>query len=162
MMKYGRISVVRTTGEQLMIFDENKIVNASGFAENAKATVQRSGRLGLSNEAAKVLKAERDGRILIATCDDGNLGCVVLPPNSEDSRGFRWQLASGYFSANLRPFFDSIGLDYSSTEVTTIFDVVQTDEKYMGFPVFKLRKRLVKRRPSKKKGVSDTQITNEN
>lgn len=145
-----------------MIFDENKIVNASGFAENAKATVQRSGRLGLSNEAAKVLKAERDGRILIATCDDGNLGCVVLPPNSEDSRGFRWQLASGYFSANLRPFFDSIGLDYSSTEVTTIFDVVQTDEKYMGFPVFKLRKRLVKRRPSKKKGVSDTQITNEN
>lgn len=139
-----------------MIFDENKIVNASGFAENAKATVQRSGRLGLSNEAAKVLKAERDGRILIATCDDGNLGCVVLPPNSEDSRGFRWQLASGYFSANLRPFFDSIGLDYSSTEVTTIFDVVQADEKYMGFPVFKLRKRLVKRRPSKKKGDGET------
>ena len=50
-----------------MIFDESKIVNASGFAGNAKATVQRSGRLGLSNEAAKLLKPERDGRILIAT-----------------------------------------------------------------------------------------------
>ena len=135
-----------------MIFNESKIVNASGFAENAKASVQRSGRLGLSREAAKLLNPERDGRVLIATCEDGNLGCVVLPPNSDDSRGFRWQLASGYFSANLRPFFDSIGLDYSSTEVTTIFDIVQTDEKYMGFPVFKLRKRLVRRRSSKKKG----------
>ena len=42
-----------------------------------------------------------------------------------------------------------------------IFDIVQTDEKYMGFPVFKLRKRLVKRRSSKKRGVGDTQIENE-
>ena len=144
-----------------MIFNESKIVNASGFAENAKATVQRSGRLGLSNEAAKLLKAERDGRILIATCDDGNLGCVVLPPNSDDSRGFRWQLASGYFSANLKPFFDSIGLDYTSTVITTIFDVVRTDEMYMDFPVFKLRRRLVKRRPSKQKGGGNTQTTDE-
>ena len=144
-----------------MIFEENRIVNAGGFVENAKATVQRSGRLGLSREAANLLKPERNGRILLATCDDGNLGCVVLPPNSDDSRGFRWQLASGYFSANLKPFFDSIGLDYSSTEVTTIFDIVQTDEKYMGFPVFKLRKRLVRRRPSMKKGGSDTQTSDE-
>lgn len=139
-----------------MIFEESRIVNASCFAENAKATVQRSGRLGLSSEAAKLLKPERDGRILIANGDDGNLGCVVLPPNNDDSRGFRWQLASGYFSANLKPFFDSIGLDYASTEVTTIFDIVQTEEKYMGFPVFKLRKRLVRRRPSTKKGEGGT------
>lgn len=144
-----------------MIFEENRIVNAGGFVENAKATVQRSGRLGLSREAANLLKPERNGRILLATCDDGNLGCVVLPPNSYDSRGFRWQLASGYFSANLRPFFDSVGLDYSNTEVTTIFDIVQTDEKYMGFPVFKLRKRLVRRRPNMKKGGSDTQTSDE-
>lgn len=144
-----------------MIFEENRIVNAGGFVENAKATVQRSGRLGLSREAANLLKPERNGRILLATCDDGNLGCVVLPPNSDDSRGFRWQLASGYFSANLRPFFDSVGLDYSNTEVTTIFDIVQTDEKYMGFPVFKLRKRLVRRRPNMKKGGSDTQTSDE-
>lgn len=144
-----------------MIFDESKIVNAGGFAENAKASVQRSGRLGLSNEAAKLLKPERNGSILIANGDDGNLGCVVLPPNSDDSRGFRWQCASGYFSANLRPFFDSIGLDYSNMEVTTIFDIVQTDEKYMDFPVFKLRKRLVRRRSSKKKGGVDTQIADE-
>ena len=95
-----------------MIFEENRIVNAGGFVENAKATVQRSGRLGLSREAANLLRPERDGRVLIATCEDGNLGCVVLPPNSGDSRGFRWQRASDYFSANLRPFFDSIGLDY--------------------------------------------------
>lgn len=144
-----------------MIFDENRIVNAGGFVENAKASVQRSGRLGLSREAARLLNPERDGRVLIATCEDGNLGCVVLPPNSNDSRGFRWQLASGYFSANLRPFFDSIGLDYSSTEVTTIFDIVQTDEKYMDLPVFKLRRRLVKRRPSKKKGGGDTQTADD-
>jgi hypothetical protein len=144
-----------------MIFDENKIVNAGGFAENAKASVQRSGRLGLSNEAAKLLKPERNGSVLIANGDDGNLGCVVLPPNSGDSRGFRWQCASGYFSANLRLFFDSIGLDYSNTDVTTIFDIVQTEEKYMGFPVFKLRKRLVKRRSSKKKGGVDTQTADE-
>ena len=142
-----------------MIFEENRIVNAGGFVENAKATVQRSGRLGLSREAANLLRPERDGRVLIATCEDGNLGCVVLPPNSGDSRGFRWQRASDYFSANLRPFFDSIGLDYSSKDVTTIFDVVPTDEKYMGYPVFKLRKRLVKRRPSKKKGGCDTQTS---
>ncbi len=144
-----------------MIFEESKIVNAGGFVENAKATVQRSGRLGLSKEAAKVLKPERDGRILIATGENGNLGCVVLPPNSDDPRGFRWQLASGYFSANLKPFFDSIGLDYTSTEITTIFDVVRTDEMYMDFPVFKLRKRLVKRRPSKMRGGGDTQATDE-
>ena len=46
-------------------------------------------------------------------------------------------------------------------DVTTIFDVVPTDEKYMGYPVFKLRKRLVKRRPSKKKGGCDTQAADE-
>ena len=138
-----------------MIFEESRIVNAGGFAENAKATVQRSGRLGLSREAATLLHAEKDGRVLIATCEDGNLGCVVLPPSIDDSRGFRWQIASGYYSANLRSFFDSIGLDYSRMDVTTIFDIVQTDEKYTGFPVFKLRKRIVTRRPSKKKGGAE-------
>ena len=34
-----------------MIFEENRIVNAGGFVENAKATVQRSGRLGLISVA---------------------------------------------------------------------------------------------------------------
>ena len=148
-------------GKVNVIFEENRIVDAGGFVENAKATVQRSGRLGLSREAANLLHPERDGRVLIATCEDGNLGCVVLPPNSGDPRGFRWQRASDYFSANLRPFFDSIGLDYSSKDVTTIFDIVPTEEKYMGFPVFKLRKRLVRRRPSKQKGGNSTPTKDE-
>ncbi len=144
-----------------MIFEENRIVDAGSFADNAKATVQRSGRLGLSSEAAELMHVEKDGRVLIATCEDGNLGCVVLPPDIEDSRGFRWQVASGYYSANLRSFFDFIGLDYARTDVTTIFDIVQTDEKYTGFPVFKLRKRIVTRRPSKKKGGAEEPNTDE-
>ena len=144
-----------------MIFEENRIVNAGGFVGNAKATVQRSGRLGLSREAATLLQVEKNGRVLIATSDDGNLGCVVLPPNSEDNRGFLWHLASGYYSANLKPFFDSIGLDYTMVDATTIFDVVPTDEKYVGFPVFKLRKRVVRRRSGKKKGGCDTLTADE-
>lgn len=144
-----------------MIFEENKIIDAGEFAGNAKATVQRSGRLGLSHDAANLLHVEKNSRVLIATGENGDLGCVVLPPNAEDTRGFRWQCASDYFSANLKPFFDSIGLDYSSTEITTIFDIVRTDETYKGLPVFKLRKRLVKRRPSKKKGGGNTQTADE-
>lgn len=144
-----------------MIFEENRIVDAGGFTGNAKATVQRSGRLGLSHDAANLLHVEKNSRILLAMGEDGNLGCVVLPPDAEDARGFRLQCASGYFSANLKPFFDSIGLDYSSTEATTIFDMLPTDETYKELSVFKLRKRLVKRRPNKKNGGSDTQIADE-
>ncbi len=133
-----------------MIFDDSTIVNAESFAKNAKATAQRSGRLGLSSEAATLLNVQKGGRVLIAHNDNGDLGCVILPPESNDTRGFRWQQASGYFSANLKPFFDKIGLDYANKEVTTIFDVVTTDEHYGEHPVFRLHKRLVKRRPTKK------------
>lgn len=134
-----------------MIFEESRIVNASGFAQNAKATVQRSGRLGLSREAAELLKVQRDGKLLISVSENGDLGCVILPPEVDDPRGFRWQQASNYFSANLRPFFEKIGLDYANTGVTTIYDIVPTDESYVGYPVFKLHKRQLKRRSAKKK-----------
>ena len=138
-----------------MIFDDTKIVNADSFAKNAKATAQRSGRLGLSREAATMLNVQKGGRVLIATCDNGDLGCVILPPESNDTRGFRWQQASNYFSANLKPFFDKIGLNYSDPEITTIFDIVPTDELYGGYPVFKLHKRQVRKRSTKKEEQKD-------
>lgn len=133
-----------------MIFNDSTIVNAGSFAKNAKATAQRSGRLGLSSEAATLLNVQKGGRVLIAPGDNGDLGCVILPPESTDTRGFRWQQASGYFSANLKPFFDKVGLDYSNKEQTTIFDIVATEEHYGVYPVFKLHKRLVRRRLTKK------------
>ncbi len=135
-----------------MIFNDSTIVNAGSFAKNAKATAQRSGRLGLSSEAATLLNVQKGGRVLIAPGDNGDLGCVILPPESNDTRGFRWQQASGYFSANLKPFFDKVGLDYANKDVTTIFDVVSTDERYGEYPVFKLHKRLVTKRTNNKEG----------
>ena len=133
-----------------MLFDDAKVVNAESFATNAKATVQRSGRLGLSREASTLLHVQKGGRLLIAMGDNGDFACVILPPESTDLRGFRWQKASGYFSVNLKPFFDTIGLDYTNKEVTTIFDIVATEEHYGVYPVFKLHKRLVRRRLAKK------------
>lgn len=133
-----------------MIFDDSKIVNAESFVTNAKATVQRSGRLGLTKESAQLLDVKKGGRLLVAESDNGDLACVVLPPESNDTRGFRWQLASEYFSVNLKPFFDKVGLDYTDTSVTTIYDIIQTDESYSGYPVFKFHKRVIKRRFAKR------------
>ena len=149
-------SQFQTSRKELqVIFEDTKIVNAESFAKNAKATAQRSGRLGLSSEAATLLNVQRGGRVLIATCDNGDLGCVILPPESTDTRGFRWQQASNYFSANLKPFFDKIGLNYADPEITTIFDIVPSDEFYGGHPVFRLHKRQVKKRSTKKEELKD-------
>ena len=41
-----------------MLFDENKVIDAQKFTLNAKASIQRNGRLGFTGEAARLLSLQ--------------------------------------------------------------------------------------------------------
>jgi len=128
------------------LFTEETMVDAKAFVvKKCKATIQRTGKLGFSAVAADRMHLETSSCILVSDCGDGNLAIVVWP-DASDRRGFSLHRATGYYTADMKGFFDSKGIDYKQTEFTIIYDIIATDEQYQGHTVFKLTKRVKKRR----------------
>lgn len=128
-----------------MLFDEAKIVDAGSFVEKAKCTIQKSGRLGFTVQASNLMHMEVGARLLISNCGDGNLAAVV-DSNKDETRGFSLKRNGDYFNVNVRAFLEQQGIDYANPAATIMYDVIATDEKYRGSPVFKLAKRVKTRR----------------
>ena len=51
-----------------------------------------------------------------------------------------------YFTVDMKAFFDQRGIDYRNAEYSVAYDIVMLNETFEGQPVFKLTRRLIKRR----------------
>ena len=132
-----------------MLFDENNVVDAQKYAVNAKACIQKNGRLGFTKEAADLLKLEEGRKFLFSTIPGGDLAAIIC--DASDARGFRVQKAGNYFYIRMKNFFDSQSIDYIERRVS--YDISETPESYQGKSVYKFKFGSYERRSNR--GVED-------
>ena len=121
------------------------IISAKQFATKLKATIQSSGRLGFTEETAKVLDLSSGKHAKFAKDDEnGSLYLIICNEGSEDA--FEIRESSGYFYVPARLMFDMLGFDYEHN--TIMFDLIRQtslDDDLQGQVFF------MKRRQNKKK-----------
>ena len=134
-----------------MLFDENNVVDAQKYAVNAKACIQRNGRLGFTREAAELLGLHEGLTALFSAMPSGDLAAVIC--DASESRGFRVQKAGNYFYIRMKNFFDSQSLDYIKKRVS--YDISETQERYQDKVVYKFTRGIYERRSSGDFGTED-------
>ena len=128
--------------ELAMLFDENNVVDAKKYAVNAKACIQRNGRLGFTREAAELLGLHENLTALFSTTPNGDLAAVIC--DTSESRGFKVQKAGDYFYIRMKNFFDSQNLDYIKKRVA--YDISETPGRYQGKVVYKFTRGIYERK----------------
>ena len=136
----------------MMQFDMSKAVDARRFSLHAKATVQRTGKLGFSMEAAELLGLKDESSEIESVCrrivlqEVGNNDWLAVLINGNDERGFRVQKGGDYYYLNMRQYFKASGIDYVNNRV--IYDITATSESFEGNTVylFKFRQHPNKRK----------------
>lgn len=127
-----------------------KFFKASSLTIKAKATIQKSGKLGFSNEATGYLNLKENTFIKFAqneeNPDDTNLYAILNGVQEEDS--FKICKAGDYFYVNTKGLFDS--LEYNYTNNTIIFDLLKIYIE--GQELVKMQKREISKQ---KKGGKD-------
>ena len=126
------------------LFDESMVVDAQKYAVNAKACIQKNGRLGFTREGAELLGLNVGVTILFSVIPNGDLAAVIC--DETELRGFRVQKAGNYYYIRMKNFFDSQGLDYEGKRVA--YDISETPEQYQGKCVFKFKRGIYERRSS--------------
>lgn len=139
-----------------MQFDINMAVDARRFSLHAKATVQRTGKLGFSMEAAELLglrenmsEVESENkRMILQEMNEHDWLAVVV--NGTNERGFKIQRGGDYYYLNMRQYFKASDIDYLNNRV--IYDITATSESYEGKPVylFKFRQHPCRRKEEAK------------
>lgn len=124
------------------------IISAKRFATKLKATIQRSGRLGFTEETAKYMHLADEKFAKFAQDDDnGTLYLIIIDKRNEDC--FEIRSSSGYYFVPAKMMFDSLGMDYEKNVI--MFDLVRKpslDETLEG-QVFLMKTRISKRKEQK-------------
>lgn len=121
------------------------IISAKQFARNLKATIQKSGRLGFTEETANILDLASGKYAKFAKDDENNMLYLIII-NNEEEEAFQIKLSSGYYYVPARLMFDMLGFDYRNNNI--MFDLVRQfslDEELQG-QVFKMLPRINKRK----------------
>ena len=126
----------------MKLFDESMVVDAQRYTVNAKACIQKNGRLGFTREGAELLGLSANVTILFSVIPTGDLAAVICDEN--EPRGFKVQKAGNYYYIRMKNFFDSQGLDYEEKRVA--YDISETPEIYQGKRVFKFKRGIYERR----------------
>lgn len=125
-----------------------KIISAKQFATNLKVTIQASGRLGFTEDTARILNLEAGKFAKFAQDDEkGSLYLIIINEKSEDA--FEIKVSSGYYYVPAKMMFDMLGFDYENN--TIMFDLVRQstlDEDLQG-QVYFMKQRQNKRKEKK-------------
>lgn len=129
-----------------------QIISAKRFATKLKATIQRTGRLGFTEETARYMNLA-DGKFAKFAQDNenGTLYLIIIDKRNEDS--FDIRSSSGYYFVPAKMMFDSLGVDYEKNVV--MFDLVRKpslDEALEG-QVFLMKSRTAKRKDKKDEDI---------
>jgi len=111
-------------------------IKPSTLDRNVKATLQRSGKIGFTAEAATKLKLSTDKSLMIGNNaedkNDQNLYVVINDPKEDDA--YQILKAGAYFYINTKPLFKKLRWDYEtysySFEITEEFDGENTFYKF--------------------------------
>ncbi len=134
------------------MFDPTKLIDADRLSRIAKATVQQTGRLGFSRQAAKMLKlGPGNMSILLFEGEGRNLFLVVVPEH--DRRGFYLKQIGEYYYISTRVYFQEKNVDFTSNVVD--FEITETTDRFEESPVFSLRYREHARGSKDAEGGSD-------
>ena len=120
-----------------MQFDPSRIVQATRLSRVAKASVHRTGRLGFSQGAAKMIDLGPNKTVLIFEADERNLFLVVV--DGRDERGFFLRGIGDYWYIATKVYYDQAGIDYVANVVD--YEITELPDKFEGRPVFFLRYR---------------------
>ena len=134
-----------------MLFDENTVINAQKYALNAKACIQRNGKLGFTKEAADLLGLHEGLTILFSMAQNGDLAAVIC--DASEARGFKIQKAGEYYYIRMKNFFDSQSLDYIKKRVS--YDISETQEQYQGKTVYRFSRGIYKRKMKEDLQIED-------
>ena len=128
------------------------IISAKRFATKLKATIQRSGRLGFTEETARYMNLADEKFAKFAQDDEsGTLYLIIIDKSNEDS--FDIRSSSGYYFVPAKMMFDSLGMDYEQNVI--MFDLVRKpslDETLEG-QVFLMKTRISKRKETKNEEI---------
>ena len=128
------------------------IISAKRFTTKLKATIQRSGRLGFTEETARYMNLADEKFAKFAQDDEsGTLYLIIIDKRNEDS--FDIRSSSGYYFVPAKMMFDSLGMDYEQNVI--MFDLVRKpslDETLEG-QVFLMKTRISKRKETKNEEI---------
>ena len=128
------------------------IISAKRFATKLKATIQRSGRLGFTEETARYMNLADEKFAKFAQDDEsGTLYLIIIDKRNEDC--FDIRSSSGYYFVPAKMMFDSLGMDYEQNVI--MFDLVRKpslDETLEG-QVFLMKTRISKRKETKNEEI---------
>jgi hypothetical protein len=96
-----------------------------------KATVQKSGRLGFSSGAIKLLEIDGNklfkiGRKKLESSDSNNQTLLLIPVDTEDEFTFRALKAGDYYYLKTKRLLNQLSIDYRNENV--IFDIDEVNE----------------------------------
>jgi hypothetical protein len=129
------------------------IISAKRFTTKLKATIQRSGRLGFTEETARYMNLADEKFAKFAQDDEsGTLYLIIIDKRNEDC--FDIRSSSGYYFVPAKMMFDSLGMDYEQNVI--MFDLVRKpslDETLEG-QVFLMKTRISKRKETKNEEIN--------
>ena len=121
-----------------------EILSAKKFQVKLKATIQSSGRLGFTEDTAKVLHLESGTPMKFARDNEQDaLYLARLQEKDEDS--FEVKKSGEYFYLDTRSLFNTLGIDYRANSVIFDFARAASLDELMGGEAYKLCKRVKQR-----------------
>ena len=112
-----------------------------------RATIHRSGKLGFSRDAEKVMGLSPERGVLIFVDDEtiGDLYLQIVEMPNEDA--YTLSVGGGYYFARTTDFFDLIGVDYADGQTRYSVRMVEID----GEKMYRLQRRATKKAKEPKK-----------
>ncbi len=117
--------------------------------ESIKVTIQKTGKLGFSKGASKLLDLENNKYCKIGRLDKdiGNDILYMGVSKGEDEHAYKISKAGNYYYIKARLLLEELGIDYKNKSLTVIYDI--SEEKIENLIYFKLIKRVIEKTKAK-------------
>ncbi len=98
------------------------VLSAKKYATTLKVTIQKSGRLGFTDDTSKALNLSTEKYAKFAQDDEKNiLYLIILDKSDEDA--FDIKISSGYYYVSTKVMFDTLGFKYEDGNI--MFDLIR-------------------------------------
>lgn len=125
--------------------------SAKNFGKVLKATIQKSGRLGFSSDAADAMNLDTDTYFLIGKDEEIKADLIMVKLNAGNPDAFQVKKSGLYYYLDTTALFDMLHYNYKSG-TNIFFDVIRdiTYDNEAGGEVYLLTQRKSKgRKPAK-------------
>lgn len=125
--------------------------SAKNFGKVLKVTIQKSGRLGFSSDAAVAMNLDTDTYFLIGKDEEIKADLIMVKINAGNPDAFQVKKSGVYYYLDTTALFDMLHYNYKSG-TNIFFDVIRdiTYDKEAGGEVYLLTQRKSKGRKTTK------------